>query len=96
VTVAPTSTLAGLLRENLVLETALGVPTHHHQGIDRLGDGLIASAWADDGVIEAIELDQAGTGEPRFAIAVQWHPEASADPSLFRALIGAARAHAQE
>ena len=96
VNLAPASMLAALLRENMLSETALGVPTHHHQGIDRLGDGLVASAWADDGIIEAIELDQAGAGGPRFAIGVQWHPEAGADPSLFRALIGAACAHAQE
>jgi putative glutamine amidotransferase len=59
------------------------VPAHHHQGIERLGDGLVATAWADDGTVEAVELDGV------FAIGVQWHPEAGNDPAIFRALIDA-------
>lgn len=71
------------------------VPTHHHQAIDRLGRGLTATAWTGDGVIEAVEMtaatpgDQGGPG-PGFALAVQWHPEAGDDLSLFRALAAAA------
>lgn len=42
----------------------------HHQAIDRLGDGLRPVAWADDGLIEAVEYD----GHP-WCFAVQWHPE---------------------
>ena len=42
----------------------------HHQGIQRLGAGLAATAHAPDGLIEAIE----GEGSA-FAVAVQWHPE---------------------
>ena len=60
------------------------VPTHHHQAIDLPGAGLTAVAWADDGVIEAIE---AVTG---FTIGVQWHPEQGTDERLFAALIQAA------
>lgn len=67
------------------------VPTHHHQAIDRLGTGLTATAWSEDGLIEAVELDAPGCG---FALAVQWHPEAGDDLSLFRALIAAAKASA--
>jgi putative glutamine amidotransferase len=63
----------------------LDVPSLHHQAVDRLGAGLIASAWAGDGLIEAIELD----GHP-FTVGVQWHPEADEDVSLFTALITAA------
>ena len=66
------------------------VPTHHHQAIDRLGDGLVATAWTDDGVIEAVEFGQPDTSHDRFMMAVQWHPEAGDDPSLFAALIAAA------
>jgi len=73
------SRLAGLLGAG-----AHVVPTHHHQGVDRLGDGLTATAWAPDGTIEAIELDG------RFAVGVQWHPEAGDNPTLFRALVDAA------
>ncbi len=60
------------------------VPTHHHQGIGRLADGLTATAWAEDGTIEAVEMDAP------FALGVQWHPEAGDDPALFDALIEAA------
>jgi putative glutamine amidotransferase len=62
----------------------LAVPTHHHQGIDRLADSLTATAWAEDGIIEAVELDS----HP-FAIGVQWHPEAGSQQDLFQALIAA-------
>jgi putative glutamine amidotransferase len=71
-------------------ELAITAPTHHHQGVDRLGKGLVATAWAADGTIEALEPDTDGP----FLLAVQWHPEAGSDPSLFRALVAAAREHA--
>jgi len=63
------------------------VPSHHHQALDRLGDGLTATAWSDDGLVEAVELDAPGCP---FAVAVQWHPEVGDDLSLFRALVAAA------
>ena len=70
------------------------VPTHHHQGADRLGTGLVATAWAADGLVEGIEFERAGgksPGRPPFVIGVQWHPEAGTDPRLFEALIAATR-----
>ena len=76
------------LRDGLAITT----PTHHHQAVDRLGKGLTATAWAADGTIEAFEAD----GGDQFLVAVQWHPEAGDDPTLFRALVAAARAHAHE
>jgi len=60
------------------------VPTHHHQGIARLADTLTATAWAEDGTIEAVELD----GDV-FVVGVQWHPEAGEELALFNALIEA-------
>lgn len=81
VSVASGSQLARLLGR-----TEADVPTHHHQAIDRLGDGLVATAWADDGTVEAVELAEPAS----FMVAVQWHPEAGDDPSLFDALIAAA------
>jgi gamma-glutamyl-gamma-aminobutyrate hydrolase PuuD len=71
-------------------ERTISAPTHHHQAVDRLGKGLTATAWAEDGTIEAVESDPGGP----FLLAVQWHPEAGDDPSLFRALVAAAREHA--
>jgi len=85
VSVASGSQLAAVLSRS---EAA--VPTHHHQAIDRLGDGLVATAWTDDGVIEAVEFGQPGRKAEQFMVAVQWHPEAGDDPSLFAALIAAA------
>lgn len=84
VKVAPGSRLAGILGTAAAGECP--VPTHHHQAVDRLGAGLLATAWTADGTIEAAEL--AG---PAFALAVQWHPEAGDDPSLFGALLAASR-----
>jgi putative glutamine amidotransferase len=90
VRVAPGSQLSGILGGAGQLDE-LPVPTHHHQGIDRLGDGLIATAWAADGVIEAVEFAAPEQTGQRFALGVQWHPEAGTDPRLFRALVAAAK-----
>jgi putative glutamine amidotransferase len=65
------------------------VPTHHHQAVDRVGDGLLAVAWADDGVIEAVE----SANPDDFVVGVQWHPEQGDDPRLFTALVMAAETH---
>ena len=49
----------------------LAVRSHHHQGVDELGEGLVASGWSvSDDVVEAIELPG-----HRFALGVLWHPE---------------------
>jgi gamma-glutamyl-gamma-aminobutyrate hydrolase PuuD len=86
----PGSRLAGLLGDHGAGGAPIGVPTHHHQGIDRLGDGLVATAWADDGTIEAIEFKPGvGRGHP-FTVAVHWHPEVGDNLALFRGLVRAA------
>jgi putative glutamine amidotransferase len=67
---------------------------YHHQGIAELGQGLLASARDGDGVIEAIELDQAVSGAT-FCVAVQWHPEERLDDlRLFAGVVAAARDYA--
>ena len=50
--------------------STLYVNSYHHQALDQIGDGLIVSATASDGTVEAIEMPS----HP-FAIGVQWHPE---------------------
>lgn len=71
-----------------ILGEALTVASCHHQGIGRLGDGLVVSGVAPDGVVEALEMP-----DLPFVLGVQWHPEedAEADPRLFAALVEAAR-----
>ena len=76
----PDSTVGALLGP------AVTVDCHHHQALDRLAGGVTASAWAEDGLVEAVEV--AGH---RFCLGVQWHPEAGDDRRLFAALVGAAR-----
>jgi gamma-glutamyl-gamma-aminobutyrate hydrolase PuuD len=71
-----------------IFGTSATVLCSHHQSIDRLGTGLTPTAFADDGVIEAVEL--AGT---RFVVGVQWHPEEGGDQRPFAALVEAARAY---
>jgi putative glutamine amidotransferase len=92
VRLAPGSQLAAILRSNGgPADLMLNVPTAHHQGIARLGDGLVPAAWAEDGLIEAVELAP-GPGRHSFMLAVQWHPEASQDRRLVSALWAAAAA----
>ncbi|MFF9865698.1 gamma-glutamyl-gamma-aminobutyrate hydrolase family protein [Streptomyces sp. NPDC013953] len=64
---------------------ATTVPAYHHQAVDRLGDGLTASAHAEDGTVEAIELAGAG-----WAMGVQWHPEMGEDLRVVEGLVRAA------
>jgi putative glutamine amidotransferase len=65
---------------------ATEVPCFHHQAIDRLGDGLVVTAKAKDGIVEAVEV----LGHP-FAVAVQWHADQIADDRPFLAFAEAAR-----
>jgi putative glutamine amidotransferase len=50
---------------------SLAVNSVHHQGLRDIAPGLVATAWADDGVVEAAEQIDAH----RFVVGVQWHPE---------------------
>jgi putative glutamine amidotransferase len=62
------------------------VTSHHHQAIGRLGSGLVENARAEDGTIEGAE-----DPSRRFAVGVQWHPEAGRDDGLFANLVEEAR-----
>jgi putative glutamine amidotransferase len=76
-------------RLSAILGESATVMSHHHQGIRRLGAGLVAVAHADDGTLEAVEAPG-----HRFAVGVLWHPEAAADRSLFEGLVQEGRAFA--
>ena len=58
------------------------VKSSHHQGVGRVGDGLVETAWAEDGTLEGLE-----DPSRRFALGVLWHPEAGEDQRLFDALV---------
>lgn len=62
--------------------------THHHQGVDAIGDGFEITGWATrDELPEAME-----DPSRRFALGVQWHPEADPVGAEIAALVEAARA----
>ena len=67
------------------------VNSRHHQAVQKLGTGLIVSATAPDGVIEAVE-----DPTKRFCLGVQWHPENFYRTGEFRALFEAFVAAARE
>jgi gamma-glutamyl-gamma-aminobutyrate hydrolase PuuD len=69
-----------------VLGEHVAVLCSHHQAVATLGERLVATAWSDDGVVEAVELPG-----HRFVVGVQWHPEENGDRRLFDALVAAAR-----
>jgi putative glutamine amidotransferase len=64
--------------------------SHHHQGVDRLGEGLRVSATSPfDELVEAVELP-----DRSFVLGVQWHPEADETSPVVGALVEAARERA--
>jgi putative glutamine amidotransferase len=87
------------LRATTGVET-LSCSSHHHQAPDRIGEGLRATGWTADGVVEAIERERDDNGERPYEagwmLGVQWHPEDTAanDPAqqaLFDSLSNLAR-----
>jgi putative glutamine amidotransferase len=81
--VTPGTRLEAVLRDRLE-DDACGVNSRHHQAVKRVGDGLVVSATAPDGVVEAVE-------DPNrlFCLGVQWHPENFYRTGEFRALFEA-------
>lgn len=78
VAVAPGSLL------NTLIGDEVEVSCHHHQAVSA-HPGLVATAWAGDSTVEAIEDPSS-----RFRIGVQWHPETADDQGLFAGLVAAA------
>jgi len=85
VAIEPNTRLAGMLGERTT------VMSHHHQGIKTLAPGLVETARADDGLLEAVEAP-----ERRFTVGVLWHPEAGQDARLFETLVDEARRYREE
>ena len=72
----------------------VAINSMHHQGVDRLGHDLVATAWAPDGLIEGIERPHG------FAVGAQWHPDMLVDTDagtqrLFEDFVAESRAWAQ-
>ena len=82
--------LHDLLRERIDGD-ACPVNSRHHQAVQKVGSGLVVSATAPDGVIEAVE-----DPSKRFCVGVQWHPENFYRTGEFRALFEAFIAAARE
>jgi putative glutamine amidotransferase len=76
----PGSRLATLLGERGTVKSS------HHQGLGRVGEGLVVSARAADGTAEGVE-----DPSKRYAVGVLWHPEAGEDRRLFDGLVQEAR-----
>jgi putative glutamine amidotransferase len=80
----------GSLARRVAGEAVHSTKSHHHQGVDRIGDGLEVTGWATiDDLPETIE-----DPSNRFALGVQWHPEADPASSLIEALVEEARTRA--
>ena len=83
--------------EDTALAEVLGagevrVHSYHHQGIDRLGEGLVPAARSEDGLVQAFVDTAAG-----HVVGIQWHPEENAeDRRLFADLVSQARAFAAQ
>jgi putative glutamine amidotransferase len=80
---------SGSLAARVVGDELTEVKSAHHQGIEELGEGLVASGYADDGTVEAIELP-----DKTFACGVLWHPEEDEQSRVVGALVEEARSRA--
>lgn len=86
--------LEGSLLHRVTNKREMAINSAHHQAVAQVAPGIVVSATAPDGVIEAIE----DPARP-FCLGVQWHPEYwvdSADATLFDAFVAAARDYASQ
>jgi putative glutamine amidotransferase len=78
---------AGSLAARAAGEESHRTLSHHHQGVDRVGDGLVVTGHSElDDLPEAVELPAC-----RFVLGVQWHPEVDETSQLIAALVDDAR-----
>src|SRR3954467_584355 len=91
---APAGARTGRHDVNLATDSRIGnllgsrvaVATYHHQAVDLLPDGLVATGWAEDGTIE--EFENVTTS---WLGGVQWHPEVADGAELFRRFVEVCR-----
>ncbi len=76
----------GSLAERVVGAELTEVKSAHHQGLEELGEGVVASGHADDGLVEAIELPGRS-----FAVGVLWHPEEDEQSRVVGSFVDEAR-----
>jgi putative glutamine amidotransferase len=76
----------GSLAARVVGTDTTEVKSAHHQGLEELGEGVVATGHADDGVVEAIELPDSS-----FAVGVLWHPEEDERSRVVGSLVDEAR-----
>lgn len=79
------------LLHKIIGEDEIFTNSFHHQNINRLGEGLVCNAKSEDGYIEAIHAP-----DRKFCLAVQWHPEISAESDedsrkIFKAFVDACK-----
>jgi putative glutamine amidotransferase len=74
---------AGSLAARAVGAERVSVRSHHHQGVERLGEGVVATGWADPGeTVEAIEV-----ADRRWALGILWHAEEERRSPVLGALV---------
>jgi putative glutamine amidotransferase len=83
------------LRDAVAVET-MTISCYHHQALNTIGAGLRPTAWAEDGTVEAVELDPRGK---QWFLGLQWHPEDTAEVDdrqarIFRGFVAAAADYA--
>ncbi len=77
----------GTLASRTIGEDVHKTYSHHHQAVDVLGEGLVATGWATiDDLVEVVELPGR-----RFVLGVQWHPEVDEMSPVIAALVAAAQ-----
>jgi putative glutamine amidotransferase len=77
----------GSLAARAVGAERVSVRSHHHQGVDRLGEGLVVTGWAEPGAtVEAIEMP-----DRRWALGILWHAEEEVRSPVLAALTAAAQ-----
>ena len=79
----------GSLARRAAGEEVHSTKSHHHQGVERIGEGLEVTGWSTlDELPEVLEIPR-----NRFALGVQWHPEADEASLIIAALVEEARAY---